>query len=444
MTLFLLILSVVAFMAYFYAIWLWFLWVIPLLLIITFLVCSVWWWWKKTKWNSLFNDYWLFAAWLIIMVWLFLILNFFDITIANSFLFLILLNLIFLVWSYIFKYDDWKFIAQAWFYFAVACLCIYVRIVFGFDRCIQTFSWIRWLYLAIIWVIIFVLWMRYEIESYMNYMLVILITWWIVLILYNLIPNILIFLITICVCLASLYGFINYVLAHKPPSEVQVQEISVRRILEWERVLKKIPHHNEVFQKIYDFVNGSPKFVKYVLEFANTLVVLILIYLYFKNALSLQWTWEQLYYRLILAWFLFNVYLLKKINYTSTLQRLLTFLVINFAIYVSLFAAFPGNIWTIVSLWIARNILSSIVIFRVQNIKLWQYLRKVDYLFWIFSTILALVVNIILLFNAWLSWQLLFPIILLYAGTECMILYYSIKFVNKIEEVEEDDDTLFL
>jgi hypothetical protein len=430
-------------MAYFYAIWLWFLWVIPLLLVITFLVCSVWWRWKKVKWNSLFNDYGLFAAWLIIMIWLFLILNFFDISIINSFLFLISVNLLFFLWSYLFKYDDWKFISQAWFYFSVSCLCIYTWIVFGLDTCIQVFSWIWWLYLAVIGITVFLLGLWYEIEDYMNYMLTILIAWWVVLILYNLIPNTLVFLITLCVCLALLYGCINYILAHKPPTQTQVQEISVRRILEWERVLKDIPQYNEVSKKIFDFVNEAPQFVKYTLEFTNTLIVLVLIYLYFKNALSLQWTREQLYYWLILVWFLFNVYLLKRINYTSMMQRLLTFLVINFAIYVSLFAAFPWDIWVIVSLWIAWNILSSIVIFRVQNIKLWQYLRKSDYLFWIFSTILALIVNIILLFNAWLSWQLLFPIILLYSGTECMILYYSAKFVSKIEEVEEDEDDLF-
>jgi hypothetical protein len=69
-------------------------------------------------------------------------------------------------------------------------------------------------------------------------------------------------------------------------------------------------------------------------------IILLLIYLYLQNALALQGSVEQIFYRLITAGFITNVYLLKKINYTSVIQRLLTFVVINFAIYISLFSAF--------------------------------------------------------------------------------------------------------
>jgi hypothetical protein len=81
---------------------------------------------------------------------------------------------------------------------------------------------------------------------------------------------------------------IDYVLKHKPPTQTQVKEISVRRILAGERVLQEIPQHNKLAETIYEFVKDTPRFVKYVLEFANTLIIVVLIYLYFKNALSLK------------------------------------------------------------------------------------------------------------------------------------------------------------
>jgi hypothetical protein len=183
--------------------------------------------------------------------------------------------------------------------------------------------------------------------------------------------------------------------------------------------------------------------VKYVLEFANTLIIVVLIYLYFKNALSLKWSIEQIFYWIIMVLFIMNVILLKKIDYTSTIQRLFTYLVVNFAIYISLFAAFEWDVWSIVIWAIVWNLMSSAVVFRVHKTKIWQYLRKTDYIFWIFATILAMVVNVILLFNTELSAKLLFPIILLYVWVQWMLLYYSLKFVSKIKEVEEEEPIVF-
>lgn len=433
-----LILSMCMFIAYFYAIWLWYLWIIPLLLCVVFFVLSIWWLLKKSTTNSLFNEYGLYFARIIILIWVFLILKFFGINVVNIFLFLTIINLLLMVWSYLFKYKDGEMIWQIWFYFSTLVFLIYSRIVFGFQTTFDVFTIMWALYLAVMWFVILVLGIRYDIDKYMYYILFVLVWWAVVLALYHMIPNIFWFLIVLSLLLAWLYSYIYYVMEHKPPTQNQVKEISVRRILAWEKVLKKIPHHNIKSKKIYDFVSEMPQFVKYILEFANTLIILILIYLYFKNALSLKWSMEQIFYRIVMFWFIFNVYLQKKINYTSILQNLFTYLVINFAIYISLFAAFSGDVSDIVIWWIVWNLISSAVIFRIHNTKIGQYLRKIDYLFWIFTTVLAMVVNVILLFNTNLSWWLLFPIMLLYVWVQGMLLYYSIRYVNKIQEVEEN------
>lgn len=438
-----LILSVSLFIAYFYAIWLWYLWIIPLLLCILFFVFSIGWYLQKERANSLFNDYGLFFARIIILIWLFLILQFFGAPTVSSFLFLLIINILLLIWSYIFKYEDGKIVWHIWFWFIALAFLIYTWIVFGLPVALDTIMSIWCLYLWVVWFIVCVLSLRYEIDKNMYYLLFVLFAWWIIIFFYKLIFNIYIFLIVVCACLSALYFFIDYVLKHKPPTKTQVTEISVRRILAWERVLQKIPQHNDLSQKIYDFVNGTPKLVKYILEFANTLIIVVLIYLYFRNALSLKWSMEQLFYRIIMIWFLVNVYLLKKIDYTSTVQRLFTYLVINFAIYISLFSAFSWDVGNIVIWWIVWNLISSAVVFHVHKTKLWEYLRKIDYLFWIFATILAMIVNVILLINTGMSAKLLFPIILLYVWVQCMLLYYSLRFVKRIKEVEVDENPLF-
>lgn len=435
-----LILSTLAFIAYFYAIWLWYLWIIPLLLCILFFVFSIGWLLQKDRASSLFNDYWLFCAWIVIQVWLFLILQFFWALAIPSFLFLIMINMLLLVGSYIFKYKDGTIVWHVWFWFVFIALLCYVGIVHWAQDCFNIFRLIWCLYLWVVAFITCVLSIWYDMHKNMYYLLFVLLCGSIMILLFKLTSNIYIFLIEMCVLLAWLYSTIDYILKHKPPTQTQVKEISVRRILAWERVLQKIPQHNNLSQIVYDFVYEMPRFVKYILEFANTLVIIILIYLYFKNALSLKWSMEQLFYRIIMIWFIVNVYLLKKIDYTSIVQRLFTYLVINFAIYISLFSAFSGDIWNIVIWWIVWNLISSVVVFHVHKTKLWQYLRKIDYLFWIFATILAMIVNVILLINTWLSAKLLFPIVLLYVWIQGMLLYYSLRFVHKIQEVEEDNE----
>lgn len=436
MILFVAILCVSMFIAYFYAIWLWYIWLIPLILLTWILVYSVWDISLKGKVNSLVTSYWLFFAWLIMLLWFFLSAKFFDVSTINSFLFLIVLNILFFLWSYLFKYEDGKKIAHMWFLISAISLIIYLRIVHWLNLSFQIFSYLWILYFSIIWFTIFILWIWYEINENLKYLFFIL-TWWaIILFLYKIILNLYIFLIVLVVLLQIVYSAIYYVLKHKPPTFEEQKEISVRRILAWERILKK---QNEwkikISQCVYDFLNNIPQVVKYCLEWINTFIILLLIYLYFKNTISLKWSVEQIFYWVIMLWFIVNVYSLKKINYTSVFQRLITFLVINFAIYISLFSAFKWDVETVVLFAIVRNILSTSLVFSIHKTKVWSYLKKIDYSFWIFTTLLALIVNIILLFNTQIQKAFLFPMILLYLWIQWFLIYYSIKYIKKIQEV---------
>ncbi len=440
MIFFLMLLSVSSFIIFFYVIWLWYVWIIPLLVFLISMIYYISGISLKTKANSLFQGYWLFLARLIILLWLFLILKFFGISTVDWLLFLIILNILLWFGSYIFKYLDWKLMAQVWYYFSIFSLLTHIWIFYWFVTFFIAFSYFWVFSLVIVAFIIFIIWIKYAIEKYLSYKLFIFSLWTVWLSLYHQIENIYIFLIISVLALGILYTYIYHVLSNKPPSETQIKEISIRRILSWERVLKKISQNTRSSKQIYTFVNNFTNTVKYFLEWANIFIILILIYLYFKNTLTLQWNIEQIFYWLVMIWFVVNVFLLKRIHYTSVLQRLLTFLVINFAIYISLFSGFNNDIWSVVFLAIIRNILSTMMVFHIHKTRLWKYLRKIDYLFWIFTTMLALAVNIFLLFHTKIVWQLLFPIILLYVWVQVMMFYYSIKYINKIKELVVDED----
>ncbi len=427
--------SVISFIAYFYAIWAWYIWIIPLLVLLIALIYYVSGISFKTRWKNILHTYWLFLAWLVVLAGLFWVLNFFDISIIDSSLFLMALNVLLRIWSYVFHYNDGKPIAQMWYYLSMLMLFVSVWVLFWFETFFIVFSMMWSLLLAIVSFIVFVVWIKYDIEKYMYYKLFALFLWAIWLSLYKKIENIYIFLLVSSVWLWLLYAYIYHILSHKPPTDNEKKEISVRRILSWERVLKNISNDTIWSNRLYSFVNNIPRSIKFFLEGANMFVILLLIYLYSQNALALQWNIEQIFYRLITAWFIVNVFLLKKIDYTSVVQRLLTFVVINFAIYISLFSAFQWDLWKIVFLWIIRNVFCAMSVFHIHKTRAWVYLKKIDYLFWIFTTILALIVNVILLVQTEIVWQLLFPIILLYVWIQGMVLFYSIKYVNRIQEV---------
>ncbi len=439
MTTSLLLLSIFSFASYFYIIWFWYLWLIPILAFLIFFIYNISWFSFKHKTNSILQNYALFFVRIVVQFWLFLLFKFFDVGTMRSMLSIISINILFWFLSYVFKYEDWKKIAQFGYYASIILALLYSLWNYGIEMSLDLLFYMWILTFAIVGFIVFVFPIIYEVEDYLNYQFLVLALWSVWILLFKQIDNIYIFLLITVFALGAIYIFIFRILSNKPPTESQIKEISVRRILAWERVLKEVNKNREFSKKLYSFVSGFPNFVKYWFEFANSLVILILIYLYFQNALSLAWSTEQIFYRLITVWFIVNVYLLKRINYTSTIQRLLTFLVINFAIYISLFSAFWWNIWTIVFLGIVRNILSTTMVFHIHKTKIGEYLRKVDYLFWIFTTMLALVVNIVLLFHTDLARWLLFPIILLYVWIQWISLYYSIKYINKIKELTEEE-----
>lgn len=428
--------SVVSFIAYFYAIWVWYIGFIPLLVFLIAVIYYISGISFKLRSKNILQKYWLFFAWIVVLVGLFWVLNFFDISTIDSSLFLMALNILIRIGSYIFHYNDWKSIAQLWYYLSMLMLFVSTQILFWFETFFTVFAMMRSLSLAIVSFIIFIIWINYDIEKYLHYKLFALFLWAIWLSLYKKIENIYIFLLVSSVWLWFLYAYMHYVLSHKPPTDNEKREISVRRILSWERVLKNISKNNVWSNKLYSFVANIPVSIKFFLEWANIFIILLLIYLYLQNALVLQWSIEQVFYRLITAGFIINVYLLKKIDYTSIVQRLLTFVVINFAIYISLFSAFQWDLGKIVFLWIIRNIFCAMSVFHIHKTRVWLYLKKIDYLFWIFTTVLALVINIVLLIQTEIVGQLLFPIVLLYIWVQWMILFYSIKYINRIQEVE--------
>lgn len=149
--------------------------------------------------------------------------------------------------------------------------------------------------------------------------------------------------------LSGLFYIIAKVFKLIPQSDETKKNISVRRILAGERITAvKKQFRSARVERLYAFLITMPNSIKKILEMFNIVLIVILV-IYYITHISAFADVGHFFYRVTIVAFVRNVLLLKKIGYNSIIQNLVVFFVINFAIYVSLFSYFNGDVGAVVS-----------------------------------------------------------------------------------------------
>lgn len=434
MSLFLLSIWLSWFVLFFYSIDLRYLWLLPIIFLISFF--SYYWLNNiiKVKSSEALNKYSLYITRIIVLIWLVWILNFFGIPLVKICLALISINLALWIWSYIADYKDGKSVFQLWYYLSA----IFLFLVWA------TFNWFQWFldifssfWILNLWVLAFItyiIWIYKEVDAYLTYKVFVFWIWTIILSLINNIPSLYLAICISTVLLTWIFSVMFKMLQHKPLTKNEKTKVSVRRILAWERITNPKKYFNSKFmEKVYGFVFNMPAGTKQSLEAINILLMFSVITSYIIQGFQSFSTIEQFLYWLVIAFFIGNVLILKKIWYNSMIQNLFVFLVINFAIYLSLFSYFWWDFWSVALRWIIRNIASSILIFYAPKF-MSHIFNRTDYVYWTISILIAMTVNIFLLLKTETPWELIFFIILLYLGLQGMLIYYALKYVNKLNQ----------
>ena len=414
----------VACVLYFYFLGLWFLALIPLVFLI--------WWFAyvaiKTPISfSKFelSKYSLHIAWVIVLLAIFWILSFLNINFPSSLLYMLVWNFLFWILSYFFNYDDGKKIFQFWYYLILLLFVFIWLFVFNWSELNSFIVMLLSLQLWFIWFLKFILWIFVDIEDTFLYTLfvswlllfcVLIVSWF---------SSLSAWLSLISVILTWLYLGLRWFVQKKP---VNHGRISVRRILAWERVTNKTFFSNEFLSKMYDFVVDMPQIFRYIIEILNVLVVVILFVSFVANWSNMSWV-NHLFYWIVISFFVGNVLLLKRIEYTSFFQNLFLFFVIHFAVYVSLFSYFESNIKSIVLWSVVWNIITSLWLFVLPE-KYKHFFTYKDYWYRIVASIMSFLVNVFLLLKSWLAGELVFFLLLLYVGIESMLVFYGIKHIS--------------
>ncbi len=388
----------------------------------------------KIKGTEILQKYALYIAWIIILAGLVGVFNFFGMDLTTTALWLLGLNLLLRIASYIANYQDGKSIFQIGYYLAVVFLLIIWLALGGRLVFFNVFMMLRVLHLGIIAFFIFIIGQYAEIEQYLRYKLGVLTLWTIFFVVFDQIKNMYLALTINSAILTGIFYLVYRIFQYTPTSTDTKKDISVRRILAGERITapKKV-FTSKTVEALYNFLTAMPSRTKQVLELFNVILIAILI-IYYMTHLATFATVNHLLYRVVIGTFVANVMFLKKVWYNSILQNLVVFLVINFAIYVSLFSYFNGDAGAVVGRWIIRNIYSASMIFYAHKVPmLAKIFSKTDYMYWIVASIWAMIVNVLLLMKTDLPGQLIFFLVLVYVWLQSMVLFYAARYLGRIQ-----------
>lgn len=416
---------------YFYFLGLWFLALFPLLFLVAWFAYIA----VKTpvSFSKLqLSKYSLHIAWSIVLLAVFGILSFLWITFPLSLLWMLVGNAFLWILSYFFAYDDGKKIFQFWYYLVLSVLLLVGLFILPWNELLSFLIMLLSFNFWFIWFLKFIIGIWTEIEDIFLYSLFV--SWLLLfcVLIVSWIPSLPAALSLISILLMWLYLGLWWFVQRKP---VHQWRISVRRILAGERITSQTFFSSEFMTKMYSFVVDMPQIFRYVLEALNVLVVLVLF-----GSFVVQWShigWiSHLFYWIVISFFVGNVLLLKKMDYTSFLQNLFLFLVIHFAVYVSLFSYFESHIQSIVFWSVLWNVVTSLWLFVLPE-QYKHFFSHKDYWYWIVASVMSFLVNVFLLLKSWLAGELVFFLLLLYVGIESMLVFYGIKHVGKKFAIEE-------
>lgn len=245
---------------------------------------------------------------------------------------------------------------------------------------------------------------------------------------------------------------LSYALSYTFKTPSTKREISLRRVLVWEKILQK--EKPDPFQWRKDFIRDlkeSPHFLHSSIEYLNLFLLLGVIVSYL---LPLFWgnPFPQLRYRTGIVLFAFNAFFLKKTQAFSTATRFAFSLVINFSLYISILLlgqqnqTWSSGLQTAVPRLISRNMLCGLSILYANHAPLTNYLKKSDLIFRLFSSLMAMLLNIYLLALLPYNGQFIFSLIILYLGIQWTISYYAYQVIKNYwkSPIEQDPNLLKL
>ena len=429
------------FMAFFALLELWYFWIFPLVFLVMFFSQSFVDMRMTLQGTDFLRKYGLYCFSLLAFFWLLWVLEYFWLSHEMSFFSLLMLAWLMWYVSYFIEYEDWKNLFFHWFLF-ILLLLLWNSYVEGGLSWLSNMLWfVIGIAIVACWWLWFVVGSFRSVDRkylYYFYFFILLGILDVIFInvkfpLYALDIDLLVYLFVMI--------FLSYALKHYVDKPVlQKREISLRRVLAWEKILANKKDENKIplIKTLSDFVHFTPDLVKYLLEYLNVVLLIgvllaYLVPLFQWNPLPETWYWWGI------VLFLINSFFLKKYWVFSVVTRFAVGIVVNFSLYVSLLT-FWDKITDMLPWLIAWNILCWIAIFYTKLPAVRAYIKQSDIAFWLVTCLVAMLLNIVLLLRKEISGQMAFSLIFLYLGVWWWISYYVIRLIKEYPQLIVEDN----
>lgn len=320
---------------FFYGIWLWYLWFLPLLFFFFVFFSSPGIHFSSTFSRQIFR-YPLFFAWALILVAFLGIASYFSLSLPIVFLLLLLLNFVLWLVSLIIDYKDGKSLFPFGYIFTLISFLLYSLFFCTFGQYVELLFLLSSLHLWLLSFTLFIL--QYWFHQFISfvYHFVVALAFWLILLILHVVPNFILALALAWIILFGIYSALWRFYKQKP---VEKKQVSLRKILSWERITSKRIFSSLVLAKTADFLHKMPKWFLDSLEYLNIALVVGLLW-YFAGNWNTISDRNQLFYWWVIAFFVANTLVLKRITTTNIFQNLFLFLIVHFAVYVSFFSYF--------------------------------------------------------------------------------------------------------
>ncbi|PID35005.1 MAG: hypothetical protein CR971_00285 [candidate division SR1 bacterium] len=452
-----LLIGIALFSVYFYAIGLGYRGFIPFVLFFFFAV------WVAIQSKDTFGDihidnkYLFLGARNLVNIAIVYVMYILGIGMVESLLGVLGINIIGLLISYVTNLPYAKDITYITYYISALALIVYALFTSGTDAFL-TFEYLLGFTMGFLAFLYFIVPLYYPISSVIQYHFVLVVILTLGVVIYDQIPQGDYAVMVLLCVLLGLLGGVWYCKHHPIKQEkFEKKSISVRKILAGERIvpfLKQQPKYNKYYLFFEHIVRTMPNYMKYFLEGANILLLLLFIYYFVTSANGDIASFILLpIHRGIIVVFLINIYVFRKLNFTSILQKIGMFLGVNIFAYLVFFSYFSMFSPSLVMTAIVRNILYSIVIFNLEILFPRIVWTQRDYTTAMVIDSVVTFVNIVLLIRLSISGQLTFAFVFLYLTIKILLLLYIFnksknsraKYTTDPIYVQEDDvsvDTL--
>ncbi len=143
------------------------------------------------------------------------------------------------------------------------------------------------------------------------------------------------------------------------------------------------------------------------------------------------WIWIDIWFWVSIVVYIMNYFVLQKQRIDVWGQRAMTFLLINFGIYLTIYHMFGNVPIYLVGCGVVRSLANAVVMIHLRWSALRLLLSDKDYQYWLFGNMVAILANSYFMFLLPMSLQLRFTLVMIYLALQALLLKYQVYPLDK-------------